>query len=175
MAILHFPQSKKTIENPIEIKNILKEKNVVYEQWAAKMPLTNVSTQEEILKAYENDLKPYMQKHGYQTADVINVHAQTPNILELRKKFLPEHTHSEDEVRFFVDGEGLFWFNFDGEIASLLCRQGDLISVPKNYKHWFDIGKNPHVKCIRIFTDPAGWVANYTHSKIEEGYNPKYD
>lgn len=175
MAILHFPETNKTIESANLIKDILKSKNVIYEQWATDVELHDHSTQEEILKAYEKDLKPYMEKYGYQTADVINVHQKTPNISELRKKFLPEHTHSEDEVRFFVDGEGLFWFNFNGEIASLLCRKGDLISVPKGYKHWFDMGKNPYVKCIRIFTDPAGWVANYTNSQVEMKFNPTYN
>lgn len=174
MAILHFPQTKKTLENFDEIKKYLNSKGVIHERWAAKKEFGENATQEEILSAYEDDLKPYMQKNGYVTADVITVNHLTPNIEAIRQKFLPEHTHTEDEVRFFVDGEGIFWFNFGEEVAALTCRRGDLISVPKGYRHWFDLGSKPLVKAIRLFIDPAGWVAHYTESKIDQQYNPKY-
>ena len=67
-----------------------------------------------------------------------------------------------------------FWFHVGGEVFSLTCVAGDLLSVPANTTHWFDLGPNPHVKAIRIFIDPAGWVANYTESGVDAKYNPKY-
>lgn len=175
MAILNLTKTNEKISSPEKIVDFLSKFNITYETWTCDKELLKTSSQEEILEAYAKVLKPFMAKFGYKTADVINVSEITPNIGELRKKFLAEHTHSEDEVRFFVDGEGLFWFNLDGNIISLLCQKGDLILVPKNYKHWFDMGTSPFVKCIRIFTDPNGWVANYTNSKIDQEYNPKYD
>jgi 1,2-dihydroxy-3-keto-5-methylthiopentene dioxygenase len=175
MATLFLPKTNETINQFEEIKNYLKKFHVIHEQWEAKQVLHDDSTQDQILSAYAHCLNPYMQKHGYKTADVINVNKNTPNLLAIRQKFLAEHTHSEDEVRFFVDGEGIFWFNFDREIAALTCRAGDLISVPAGYKHWFDLGPKAFVKAIRIFIDPAGWVANYTNSGIDQKYNPKYD
>jgi 1,2-dihydroxy-3-keto-5-methylthiopentene dioxygenase len=54
-----------------------------------------------------------MQKHGFLSCDVINVYPEMENITALREKFLSEHTHSEDEVRFFVEGEGKFWFHLE--------------------------------------------------------------
>ena len=87
----------------------------------------------------------------------------------MRDKFIHEHTHVDDEVRFFADGQGLFWFNIDGQpVFSVLCQKGDLISVPKETKHWFDLGEKPFVKAIRIFTDVSGWVPYYTDSSIED-------
>jgi 1,2-dihydroxy-3-keto-5-methylthiopentene dioxygenase len=86
--------------------------------------------------------------------------------------FLGEHTHSEDEIRFFVDGKGIFWFNLpNDQIFNLLCEKGDLISVPTGTKHWFDAGEtNPFVKAIRIFSNTEAWTPAYTESKIEEKY-----
>jgi 1,2-dihydroxy-3-keto-5-methylthiopentene dioxygenase len=46
----------------------------------------------------------------------------------------------------------------------------DLISVPANTKHWFDLGDSPKVRAIRIFTDQAGWVPHYTNSGIDQRY-----
>jgi 1,2-dihydroxy-3-keto-5-methylthiopentene dioxygenase len=114
-----------------------------------------------------------MSKKGFKDADVINVHKDTPNLSAIREKFMKEHTHSEDEVRFFVDGEGKFWFHFDdGEIFCVTCSRGDFISVPKNYKHWFDLHPNYFVKAIRIFSNMEGWTPIYTNSDIDKKYNP---
>ena len=93
---------------------------------------------------------------GYQTADVVSVDGNTPNLAGIREKFHREHTHSEDEVRVFVEGQGFFWFHKEGrddEVFALMCEQGDLISVPANTKHWFDLGDPPKLRAIRIFND----------------------
>ena len=64
-----------------------------------------------------------MKAKGFTTADVISVNPQTENIESIRQKFLSEHTHSEDEVRYFVDGEGTFYFNLDDQVVSVLCQK----------------------------------------------------
>jgi 1,2-dihydroxy-3-keto-5-methylthiopentene dioxygenase len=106
----------------------------------------------DILGAYSKDLTAFMEQGGYQTADVISINRLTENYEAIRAKFLSEHTHSEYEIRFFVDGQGLFWFNLETEpVFNLLCEKGDLISVPAWTKHWFDAGEtNPFVKAIQI-------------------------
>jgi|TARA_R110000737_G_scaffold134970_2_gene166170 1,2-dihydroxy-3-keto-5-methylthiopentene dioxygenase len=172
MAILNIPDQKKSIQNPSEIRSFLNDRGVFFDQWHCDAEFENTATQDDILNAYEKDLNPFMQQGGYKTADVISINALTENYDAIRAKFLSEHTHTEDEIRFFVDGEGLFWFNLDGEdIFNVLCQKGDLISVPAGTKHWFDAGeKNPFVKAIRIFIDMSGWVPHYTSSKIEKRY-----
>jgi len=163
----------KTINDPKEIKKYMNDRGIIFEQWEASMPLNDTDSQETILKAYEHELGPYMKKHGYVNADVINVHKDTPNIEAIRAKFLSEHTHSEDEVRFFVDGEGYFFFHLPDskEVFKLLCEKGDFISVPKGYTHWFDLAPRYFVKAIRVFQTPDGWVASYTGSEKEKSYN----
>lgn len=173
MAILFHPKSNTKISDLNQIKATLEKYNILITRWEASKPLHNNSTQEEILEAYSHELKPFMEKNGYVTADVINVHSETPNLKAIREKFMKEHTHSEDEIRFFVDGEGIFWFHFDdGEIYSVTCTAGDFMSVPKNYKHWFDLHPNYFVKAIRIFSNMEGWTPNYTNSNIDASYNP---
>lgn len=173
MAILTIPDLNKQLQNPAEIKQYLNERGVFFDQWQAAVVFEDNATPYEILKAYSHELNPYMEANGYRTADVISINSLTPNYDEIRAKFLSEHTHSEDEVRFFVDGQGYFWFNLgeDQAIFNVLCQAGDLISVPAGTKHWFDAGEsNPFVKAIRIFIDTSGWVPEYTNSKIEQQY-----
>jgi 1,2-dihydroxy-3-keto-5-methylthiopentene dioxygenase len=174
MAILHIPDQNFSTNNSAEIKEYFNARGILFEQWEAKAALANDADQATILQAYSERLEPYMQANGYKVADVINVHPALPNIEEIGKKFLAEHTHSEDEVRFFVDGEGLFWFNLENgkdPIFCLQCQKGDLISVPAGTKHWFDFGPKRFVKCIRVFIDMSGWVPEYTGSQIDVPYN----
>jgi 1,2-dihydroxy-3-keto-5-methylthiopentene dioxygenase len=173
MAILSFPDKGIEWKDPIQIKNFFKLRNIYFDQWTCDVVFDDTATQEEILNAYEKNLVPFMQSGGYKMADVISIHALTENYESLRAKFLAEHTHSEDEIRFFVDGQGLFWFHLENEpVFNLLCQRGDLISVPAGTKHWFDAGlKTPFVKAIRIFIDVNGWVPDYTNSEIEKNYS----
>ena len=80
----------------------------------------------------------------------------------MREKFLFEHTHSEDEVRFFVKGQGLFCLHIGTKIYQVLCQKGDLISVPTLTPHWFDMGSDPEFTAIRLFNNTEGWVAKST-------------
>ncbi len=172
MAILSIPDKNFEERKPEVIRQFLNEKGIFFDQWEAPIEFSDTATQDEILLAYENDLQPFMVRGGYQTADVITINHLTENYEAIRTKFLAEHIHTEDEIRFFVDGQGVFWFHLEnGEVFNLLCQKGDLISVPAGVKHWFDAGdKNPFVKAIRIFIDMSGWVPHYTASSIENSY-----
>lgn len=173
MAVLFIPDEGVRMSEPSQIKAFLNARGIFFDQWSCDIEFDDRATQEEILKAYEKDLKPFMQKGGYLTADVISINKLTGNYEAIREKFLAEHTHSEDEIRFFVDGQGLFWFHLDGEpVFNVLCQKGDLISVPEGTRHWFDAGeKDPFVKAIRIFIDMSGWVPHYTGTDIEKRYS----
>jgi 1,2-dihydroxy-3-keto-5-methylthiopentene dioxygenase len=172
MAILLIPDQNREERDFQTIKSYLKSRGVWHDRWEAAIEFDSTADQDTILNAYAHVLKPYMASNGYQVADVLNVNANTPNLTALREKFLREHTHTEDEVRFFVDGQGIFWFNpaDSGPVFCVVCRAGDLLSVPAGVRHWFDLGPEPFVKVIRIFIDPSGWVPEYTESGIDQNY-----
>lgn len=171
MTTLRLPDHNIEVTDFAAIQRYLDKNGIALTRWAANQALQDNSTSEEILQAYAHELKPYMEKNGFKSADVINVHPGTENLKALREKFLREHTHSEDEVRFFVEGSGQFWFHFDnGDVAAVTCVAGDFLAVPKGFKHWFDLAPGYRVKAIRIFSSPDGWVANYTGSRVEQNY-----
>jgi 1,2-dihydroxy-3-keto-5-methylthiopentene dioxygenase len=169
MAILSIPTKNYSTSDPKEILEFFNARGLYFDQWQCDVVFEDTATQEDILQAYSKDLFPFMENGGYETADVISINSLTENYEAIRKKFFAEHTHTEDEIRFFVDGQGIFWFNLENEpVFNLLCEKGDLISVPAGTKHWFDAGEsNPFVKAIRIFIDMSGWVPCYTASGIE--------
>lgn len=166
MSILIFAS-----DNNISIRNKLAEAGVRFEQWLTPAKLSQNADQAEVLCAYKDDLERLIEEEGYQSMDVVNMYSTHPQKAELRQKFLSEHTHGEDEVRFFVGGEGLFSLHIDNKVYEVHCQQGDLISVPANTPHWFDMGPNPEFIAIRLFNNPAGWVASLTGSDIAEKFN----
>ncbi|NBV76326.1 MAG: cupin [Methylococcaceae bacterium] len=148
----------------------LSQINVQFERWQAQHPIEPGATQEQILTAYDESVQRLKQQYGFQSADVISLHGDHPNAAQLRQKFLAEHTHSDFEVRFFVAGKGLFSLHIGDQVYALLCEQGDLICVPAGARHWFDMGEKPEFTCIRLFTDEAGWVADFTGDPIASGF-----
>jgi len=143
---------------------------VRFEQWQATQPIQPGDSQETVIAAYRDDIDRLMRDEGYQAVDVISLNPDHPDKAALRAKFLNEHTHSEDEVRFFVAGRGLFTLHIDGKVYEVLCEQGDLIGVPDNTRHWFDMSESPHFVAIRLFTNAAGWVANFTGDDIAQRF-----
>lgn len=173
MATLQVPDKNVSLTNESAIRCFLSERNICYDRWGTELPLPDDATDAQVLAAYSHALRPFMEQGGYQSADVVSMTPHTLNLPALRDKFFREHTHAEDEVRFFVAGRGVFWFHMErpaDEIFAVLCEQGDLISVPANTKHWFDVGEHPYLRAIRIFTDQTGWVPQYTHSAAEQRY-----
>ncbi|KZC20276.1 MULTISPECIES: 1,2-dihydroxy-3-keto-5-methylthiopentene dioxygenase [Rhodanobacter] len=139
---------------------------VRFEQWQASQPIVPGARQDEVIAAYRGDIDRLMGEEGYQAVDVISLTPDHPDRAALRQKFLSEHTHSEDEVRFFVAGAGQFTLHLGGRVYDILCEQGDLIGVPDGTRHWFDMSEAPYFVAIRLFTNKEGWVANFTGDDI---------
>lgn len=152
----------------------LKPLGVHFERWEANRPLSNDASQDVVLAAYAEQVERLTREYGLQSVDVVSIRPDNPKRDELRSKFLAEHTHSDFEVRFFVEGKGLFYLHVGEKVYAVLCEQGDLISVPAHVSHWFDMGRNPDFKCIRLFVIPDGWVAQFTESGIAESF-PDFD
>ncbi len=152
----------------------LGELGVRFERWEASQPLSGDADQDEVLAAYSGDVERLTAEYGFQSVDVVSLRPDNPQKAEFRAKFLAEHTHSDFEVRFFVEGSGLFYLHVDARVYLVECEQGDLISVPAGVTHWFDMGAEPDFKCIRLFVIPDGWVGDFTGSDIAAAF-PDYD
>ena len=153
-------------ESGEDIQAKLNEVGVRFERWHARTPISPEMSQDEIIEAYHHEITRLKDEGGYQTVDVVSMYPEHPKRAEFREKFLFEHRHTEDEVRFFVAGFGLFCLHIDAKVYQVLCTQDDLISVPENTPHWFDMGSAPSFSAIRLFNNMEGWVAHATESEI---------
>lgn len=168
------PDQSETFSDYAVIKQKLESCDVEFERWNAHVVLSADADQATILAAYQKSIDKLMQRYSFKAVDVVSVSAEHPDKDALRQKFLAEHTHDDFEVRFFIEGKGLFYLHIDDQIYAVLCEQGDLISVPNQTPHWFDMGETPHLKCIRFFTLAEGWVADFTGNPIADSF-PKLE
>jgi 1,2-dihydroxy-3-keto-5-methylthiopentene dioxygenase len=149
----------------------LTKQGVRFERWEATVDISEEAGQDEIIEAYKPEVEKLMKEKGYKTYDVVNMFPDHPQKDAFRNKFNSEHIHSEDEVRFFVKGIGLFTLHLGKEVYEVTCEKNDLISVPAGTPHWFDMGDSPSFTCIRLFDSEEGWVANYTGSEIAKSFS----
>jgi 1,2-dihydroxy-3-keto-5-methylthiopentene dioxygenase len=148
---------------------IARELNAIgvrFERWAASAPLPADADQDAVIAAYKPEIDKLKAECGYRSVDVVRMQPDHPQREAFREKFLDEHTHSEDEVRFFVEGSGAFYLRKAGRVFKVVCTKDDLISVPAGTTHWFDMGPAPRFTAIRLFENSDGWIAQFTGDTI---------
>ncbi len=173
MATLRIPDENRTITEAGAVRDYLAGIGIDYERWETSRPVSPGAPQEEILVAYSAEIDRLKTQGGYVTADVIDVNAETPNLEAMLKKFSSEHWHDEDEVRFIIEGRGLFHIHpQQGAVVAIEVEAGDLIRVPRGTWHWFDLCADRRIRAIRLFQDAAGWTPRYTQSGVDRNYMP---
>lgn len=171
MAVVTVPGKNLTLTDAGEIKAHLASIGIDYERWENAKDVSPDASADEILDAYADEINELKAKGGYQTADVIDIKPDIPNLDAMLERFRPEHRHDEDEVRFVVKGCGIFHIApDDGDVTAVKMTAGDLLRVPNGTRHWFDLDESRTVRAIRLFQDTAGWTPIYTDSGLEKNY-----
>lgn len=112
--------------------------------------------------AHQPRLDHIKSDRGYIEQDVVHLTPETPNLDALCAKFIEEHHHDDDEVRFTLDGEGIFDIRSgDDRWMRVIVEAGDLIVVPAGRHHRFLLTEQKMIRCVRLFQDTAGWVPHY--------------
>ncbi|HEU4965433.1 MAG TPA: cupin domain-containing protein [Bacilli bacterium] len=175
MPAIRFVETNERLEGVQAVSEYLQTQGIIYEHWdISKLPTElkedyNVTPelQQAILDTFKPEIDALSEKRGYKSSDIVVLSEKTPNLEDLLVKFVDEHHHTEDEVRFIVDGEGVFTIKGpkDDVYYDVILYPGDLISVPTNTRHWFTLTDLRKVKAIRIFESKDGWVAVYDESE----------
>ena len=114
------------------------------------------------LDGYQEALERLKAARGYVAQDIVELRPEMPNLQAVCDKFKPEHLHRDDEVRFVLEGEGIFDIRAqDGRWMRVQVEAGDLIVVPADLYHRFFLTDRQQIRCVRLFKDAAGWVPEY--------------
>jgi 1,2-dihydroxy-3-keto-5-methylthiopentene dioxygenase len=176
MAILRIDDGS-TVTDLAAIAEALAPLGVQLSYWpieddAVQALLDKVSLENEEKEAVLLGLDRYFEQlkasHGYVSRDLIVLHGDVPNLDALLSKFDSVHTHADDEVRYIVDGEGVFGFvRPDGSQVELTMQPQEFINVPAGTEHWFYLTASRRVKAVRYFIGTDGWVPEYTNTAIK--------
>jgi 1,2-dihydroxy-3-keto-5-methylthiopentene dioxygenase len=171
MATLGIPEENRTVIECDAVRAYLAAIGIDYEHWEPAHAVPANASATEVLAAYSGEIDRLKTRGGYLTADVIDVSPATPGLEAMLNKFNSEHWHDEDEVRFIIEGRGLFHIRPpQGPVVSITVEAGDLIRVPRGTLHWFVLCQERRIRAIRLFQDPSGWTPHYTGSGVDKNY-----
>ena len=128
----------------------------------------NDAEKEQVLVSLDHYFESLKTNLGYTSRDLIVLHPDVPNLDGLLSKFNNVHTHADDEVRYIIDGEGIFGFvRPDGSQVELTVQASEYINVPAGTEHWFYLTERSRVKAVRYFAGTSGWTPEYTTTTIK--------
>jgi len=134
-----------------------------------------VTARQILLTGLDDQIRPWRTQYGHQAQDLVVLHPHTPGLNDLLANFGRPHTHRDDEVRYVVDGEGLFaFFDDDGHEHRVQVQAGDFVRIPAGVEHRFGLTTRQRIKAVRLFTDPAGWSAVYTPRDVPPLLSPPF-
>jgi 1,2-dihydroxy-3-keto-5-methylthiopentene dioxygenase len=119
-------------------------------------------------EAYQAPLDTLKGERGYVQQDEVALSPQTPNIDAICAKFVDEHLHDDDEVRFVLEGAGIFDIRSrDDRYMRVEVGPGDLIVVPARTVTTASCSRRarPSAACASSRTQ-SGWVPRY---RAEQG------
>jgi 1,2-dihydroxy-3-keto-5-methylthiopentene dioxygenase len=157
-----------------DIVSTLAEQGVDIRRLKAPAPVVPGASQKEVMSACQEPVEALMAEHGCLAVEVISVDSHHPQRAELRARFVEDHHHAEDELRWVVAGRGLFSLRVGEFVYVVLCERNDLISIPAGTRQWFDMGEPPHFLAVRLFKSASGLSATFTDEGIADQF-PRLD
>jgi 1,2-dihydroxy-3-keto-5-methylthiopentene dioxygenase len=173
MARVSVPNQGRTIEGDAAVAAFLAAAGIEHERWRVDRPGVQAAAGEDVLRAFASEVDALKARGDYTAADVVDIRPEMPGLEAMLQRFAREHWHDEDEVRFVIDGRGVFHVRPpNGPVFAIEVGAGDLIRVPRGTRHWFDLCTERRIRAIRLFQDVAGWTPHYTESGAEGEYQP---
>lgn len=115
--------------------------------------LDELADQDEVIEAFRQPLDELMQRDGFVGLEVSMVQHGQPDQADLHRHCMTAHAHAGVEGHLMVEGHGAFFMRAGEDVYALHCAPGDFLRVPGGLRHWFDMGRRPGFRSIRLYDD----------------------
>ncbi|KAG0464281.1 hypothetical protein HPP92_020350 [Vanilla planifolia] len=101
----------------------------------------------------DEGLKKIRECRGYSYMDIIEVCPEKlPNYETKIKSFFEEHLHTDEEIRYCLEGSGYFDVRDENDQwIRISLKKGGLIVLPAGIYHRFTLDENNYIKAMRLF------------------------
>ena len=144
-----------------DIAAVLADHGVRFARWQPE-PVEKGASDAALIAAYQTQIDAL----GYAHVEVLRVTGDHPQNAELRAQGLHERRCKEDEGRFFIAGQGQFGLHIGDYVYAVRCEKNDLLVIPAEVVHWFDMGENPYFVALRFFNSVDGCAPELTGDSI---------
>ncbi|KAA8498557.1 1,2-dihydroxy-3-keto-5-methylthiopentene dioxygenase [Porphyridium purpureum] len=106
------------------------------------------------------ELEQIRKDRGYSYKDVITVSPDTLPAYEQKiKMFYEEHLHSDEEIRYLLEGSGYFDVrDKQDRWIRIACPKGTMIILPEGIYHRFTLDHTNYAKAMRLFIGEPVWT-----------------
>lgn len=126
---------------------------------------------------YEHDaeLQKIRKDRGYTYHDIVDVAPdRLPDYEAKLKIFYEEHIHTDEEIRFVLDGSGYFDVrDFEDGWIRIWVKKGDMIILPAGIYHRFTLDESNYAKVLRLFVGEPVWTP-YNRPQDEHPVRKEY-
>jgi 1,2-dihydroxy-3-keto-5-methylthiopentene dioxygenase len=108
----------------------------------------------------DEDLKKIREARGYTYVDICEVCPEKlPNYDAKIKSFFEEHLHTDEEIRYCLEGSGYFDVrDKDERWIRVEVKKGGMIVLPAGIYHRFTLDTNNYIKALRLFVGEPVWT-----------------
>ncbi|CAD6343412.1 unnamed protein product [Miscanthus lutarioriparius] len=111
---------------------------------------------------WENDenLKKIREARGYSYMDICDVCPEKlPNYEAKIKNFFEEHLHTDEEIRYCLEGSGYFDVrDQNDQWIRVAVKKGGMIVLPAGMYHRFTLDTDNYIKAMRLFVGEPVWT-----------------